>query len=1733
MAEPTNPFLLAQSLQETLMRRIDTDNRLASSALTEERRSLLQHGAALMTEMRIEPMPRYTTTHGSAITACTTAGLSAAEATLLLESLFGAKAEDIHLFTHQAESLRIALGADEAHNPVVTSGTGSGKTEAFLLPLLTRLLMDARAWSRPQARPWWSEPSPSWVPMRPPTQDAAMRAMILYPMNALVEDQIARLRRTLRRLRKAGGPELWFGRYTSATPGGAAAPPTGRSDRRVKPLAQDLVDMQREFDELSHLDERTLAQFQDPQHDEMVTRWDMIASPPDILVTNYSMLNVMLMRQLEEPLFERTRAWLAASPTHVFTLVVDELHLYRGTAGAEVAMILRSLADRLGLSPASPQFRIIATSASLDAGSQGFLEQFFGVPRESFSIVEGTPIIPVADLPLDVDRVRTSLAQQHEIPGMATSIAAACTDTDRRSLAKPVNELAKRLFGEPDTGLLASVFGHMAEHNPAGEASFRAHLMLRSMRGLWACCNPDCCVTPPTTHTDRPPVGRLWSRPRDFCDCGGRVLEVFACKTCGDVSLGGYIVGRMEGEDGVFLASTPSAEAETSARTRRELKASEFAWFRPGMPAPSRVDLAQGQATFTLTAGTLHPELGYLSGSGGRTATVMVASSPNPKWQPTALPPRCPGCGQEEPQRNLVPNGVTRSPIAPVSQVSSQLTQLAVEEALASLSPSPDSDPGTIVFTDSRDTAARAAVELNQSHYRDLIRQLALQELRRAGTSPTAIMRAAHDGTLPPDLRPRYLELREQFDEIDFLVRMEAQGRTTPEEDGQLAEFERVHSVRGRPWADLVSTVTASLVALGTPPGGVRPRLVTTTAGEPWERVFPPPTPGEWIRLPTGAARADEEGRYREEMIQSLADSLFGKNKRDVEETLVGFVRLADESQIPDDLVTTVRSVLRLLLREERWTGTLWHRSGVPRKVTDYLKRVASRHGLDSSTLETRVFEHLAPALANGLVTLDALDVPLSLEQFEGAWRCPTCGQMHAHDSGGVCIRLKCNGSPVPESASEDLGGYYGWLANRDPRRLIASELTGQTNPIEQRARQRRFRKTFLPAPRESARTASIDVLSVTTTMEVGVDIGDLTAVVMGNVPPQRFNYQQRVGRAGRKQQTFAYALTIANDRSHDDFYFREPDRLVSGPVPQPFIDTARPAILRRSVAAEVLRRFHQAQPDRPRSRSSVHGDFGLTEQWETWAAGFRGWVRSTPVVHEVAARWSALTGWHDPSAIEAWVRAELADRINQVVVDPAFTQRDLSERLANGGVLPMFGFPTRSRSLFYRPDRMAAKAEEVTTRPLDLAVSMFSPGSRIVKDGWVYHANGFADYYSFGRPGQPPRSADPLGQALHVMRCLCGAARIVATGAAPAACHACGQSMVVQRVYQPKGFRTDITRTDRVGPDEPSSSADQPELAWVDLGEPHHRVGSVDVWALDQAQLLTVNDNGGRDFAMVRETDGSITVREDEAPFTTGAIGEVRTTDAVLILPTGVALEGGTIPITPSECPSGKSALRSFAEALKWGSRAELDIDPSELTGGLQPRRYGSLTTASIYLADTLENGAGYALELASGPALGLAITSISQSLAHAWEAAEHADCDSSCTDCLRSYDNRFVHGQLNWRLALDVADLCLGKSLDWQRWRSPAHNAAVHFATKYSDALADRGRPSVLEVSGLPVVRFRQDAVVLGHPLWRIDQAGWNSTQSAVAEELAASGYRVHMHDARVARALPNSLFMNLVTR
>lgn len=344
---------------------------------------------------------------------------------------------------HQIGMMEKAFsGKDENGNPlkykntVITSGTGSGKTESFLLPLLADIFREAQEWPQAHNHQNWftgiteTDGSQRYTPCQRigDTRKAAIRALVLYPMNALVEDQMARLREALdsdevrnfmdRNLR---GNRIYFGGYNGSTIGQKSYQliHDNVSDEvfnkkrenivmRLKTIHDNFLSLK---DYVSRNPKKSDALYISPRlgsnsdslTGEMITRWDMQEWAPDILITNTSMLSVMLMRQAEAKMFEDTKNWLKEDESHVFHLVLDELHLYRGTAGSEVACLMRMLYKALDLDPVkhdghgnmipNPQLRILASSASLgnETDTQKFLEEFFGV----YSTINGEKVFNV------------------------------------------------------------------------------------------------------------------------------------------------------------------------------------------------------------------------------------------------------------------------------------------------------------------------------------------------------------------------------------------------------------------------------------------------------------------------------------------------------------------------------------------------------------------------------------------------------------------------------------------------------------------------------------------------------------------------------------------------------------------------------------------------------------------------------------------------------------------------------------------------------------------------------------------------------------------------------------------------------------------------------------------------------------------------------------------------------------------------------------------------------------------------------------------------------------------------------------------------------------------------------------------------------------------------------------------------------------------------------------------
>ncbi|ASP58460.1 hypothetical protein CDO30_09155 [Sinorhizobium meliloti] len=1812
--DEANPASVIEYIRDAYLRYYDSAFWMRDQAVMDERREILLADGVMAREPLLEAVPQYPSTDPIS-DACTQAKLDPFVAQHLANVIFGAS--NVRLRKHQAQSLVTATaGNAEGHrNVVVTSGTGSGKTESFLLPLIATLMQErVRGPGAGEIHRWWrsdlANDAREWFHSRSGFDGAvqpAMRALVLYPTNALVEDQVSRLRQAASRaLGLFGSPLFYFGRYTGATLGGTFIPPASlrSGDRsRINEIGREVLKIESEVAAIrKHMgsegkDEKeiieTCSQFQDPSIGEMLTRWDMIAAPPDILITNTSMLNIMLMRAEEGPLFANTREWLESDERNTFTLVVDELHSYRGTQGTEVALVVRNLLDRLGLDPNSRQLRCIATSASLDgeAGKE-YLEQFFGVDRRSFSIYPGEPREFSVPLPIDRqlastlaedlraggDRAKAAQGEISKAFSPREAIATACavagrslvtdpTTGERRNVVRPsaLPALSEVLFGDSNARneLTALLVAAKLEDRGTFEIprpAFRSHMFLRQVQGMWACSNPECTQIEGRFKSSRRRFGRLFKSPAMKCGCGGQVLELLYCYDCGEAFLGGYIVPTTDPllAGFTFVEATRAGEGNDKASQVNERTIDEYRWYWPGGELPPRSSWEHqspsGKAVrMQFQRGTLNHFSGELGndtnpGSGlifCRPATGLEASETI-----AALPEVCPCClsskisinGQEENRRAFF-SGMVKSPIRGLRTGLNVTTQLVADRAMFATGDGDQSEK-MIAFTDSRDDAADLAAGIELNHYRDLIRQLVHSSLapRKIPASTELLAYVGSDPSDDPILRELVDAAERQTPGIFTAVKLDKFGVADKAQKALIARHDAGVSSPRVGWPSLLEMMSTRLVTLGQNPAGPRASRATDNGeedGTPWWRFFDPPTPGDWATVAPDVARARRRD-YMELFATEVAVSLFDRAGRDMESMAVASIEVdgkhGNRLFMDDEVANGVLANIVRILGHARYMAGEKSRgsTSIPRTAKSYIEKVARHLNLDALALGSTISEYLQERgviNANWLLqitnhsTLPLAIVPRGERKLH---RCEKCSRRTMLLPVKACTTPHCNSSSflVVENPGQD---YYSWVSREPVHRLAAAELTGQTKPMsKQRNRQRLFKGTaYLDG--ESPLVQGIDALSVTTTMEVGVDIGSLKLVMMANMPPQRFNYQQRVGRAGRAGQAFSYAVTISRGAAHDDYYFNNPERMTGDLPPQPKLDLSRPEIVRRVVASECLRRaFASLNPGPDRNVDSIHGTFGRKAEWNpTYRAPIAVWLSSSPEVDEVVGRLLVHTPIKDrANDLASYARSGLVLAIDDAVANTRFIQEELSHLLAVAGILPMFGFPTQVRSLFHdkvRPSRL----EEVviSDRPLDHAVWAFCPGSEIPKDKQLSTACGFV--LRKDGPKGVHNDEQPLGRPTMYTRCEDATCSTISAGE-HTQCATCGGLSVPFPLYQPKGFLAARRRRDYDGERQRGPSLPPPVRAF-EQGYGNEGCGPVKI-AFRPGPVAIVNDNRGRLFEFFQEPYERVSVRDpnlyrdhspwgdgNAAPFLDrGAIGAVFTTEVLSFFIDGAPGIGRLGMLDIRKQPAARAALASFAELVKLALATTLDIDPSEFRVGRQAFRKDDCETEQVFIADSLENGAGYARWASDPVNLERAVRGYHEVVSSKWQAHSHAhDCDRSCPDCLRNYGNRFSHGILDWRLALDLADLMLGNPLPLTRWIEDTEMDSVRAFVKFC---SDAGMPvNAGYAGGLSTVSRGRKALVLGHPLWHTDAGHLQPQQIQARDELRLDGTEAEFVDAR----------------
>ena len=1550
MKDPIGSF---ETIKENFIRYVETAFGTKFEGIERERYALLNYDKVFYRKPWIEPLPDYVSSN-KRIDDLTLAdlgnALNANEATIFRELVkTGLFPSTIKLYSHQAEMLKQAM---EGNNCIITSGTGSGKTESFLLPLFAQLAKEYANWQTPHAKSvtvntWWKGRADGGLTTKQTVnttnftlsdaarqrqherRKAGVRALILYPMNALVEDQMSRLRKALdsddtRQWIKTNtnGNSIYFGRYNGSSPvAGELKKLTDNGTVINKRKVTQLVEVLRQIENDSVRVEQYIQAtgktgseakelksfFQRLDGSEMRSRFDMQVAPPDILITNYSMLSIMLMRDIDKGIFDKTREWLtcedlpeaeraAAKSNRIFHLIIDELHLYRGTQGTEVAYLLKLVLARLGLHPHHEQLRILASSASLEGGdedSKNFVCDFFGVSQEhydrKFKLIEGVnnivttfpetgrklPLNPFKEIAKQFSLTKGNISNTSFIATCekaATQIETTFNITQTGTgiekllsvITNPALQLKERLHspcddykavcsihanGDDSTGkyfaetifenttnkedlqnalrglLIARAILDEPEFRTITKAipinrklpQFRFHYFFRNIEGIWASVKADDIDNIDFADGERT-AGKLYSTTKINSERGNRILELLYCDNCGTTLFGGSrLVTRNESGNHSFelLPISPNIEGipeKTPAKLVEKRSYQEFAVFwacgnqeftkhdrEHGIPVDFwRQTTVNGFNQSDYKANWILASLNCISGDidpthekantepadwiKGRYFIITFNNSRrdiafpdangniNTTETHKALPNVCPSCGvNHQKRRQDWPKRKTSS-IRGFRTGFAKTTQIFAKELMYQL-PTGDNERDEpkrklVVFSDSREDAAQIANGIERNHFTDLLREILVSELHTNLMLRFQIINAFDRGDT---LKREELRLKSAtiFDEVEYLVEKSKYTETNinrlrEKEDAisMLNEFrsllinvrELVHITNSVNLAPLIKR----FVELGINPGGNDISLQSKPLNGrfvPWYELI------NFEREEWNAGISDEFiTEMRDGTYTNLAFMFFGSLFYSFESSALGYVSINPEMQIITDQANEVdiarNEFLQIVNSTIRILGDKWKHNKIddsnpfnltayndlPGQVKKYIRAIASRFSKQENEVGDAVFTTLS---TSGLL---AGDTGIQIENLfikvaratDQVWTSPRGSRPHLHFSGGICTYSVTPLQPQPDSVCDDIWqenylSYNAIKEKRQPIRLHCEELTGQTD--DQFERQRHFRNIILP-DEGMRQVKTIDLLSVTTTLEVGVDIGALQAVMLGNMPPQRFNYQQRVGRAGRRGQAYSVILTFCRGRSHDEFYFSNPHKITGDSPPTPFLSMNQERIFKRLLAKEIFRKAYidEGIDITNDEKSSVHGEFGnigdSQVKWTDYKTQIIHWITNSRIQIE-----ETIDALITPQLLAkrndfiAWIADttnadSLIEKAQSVINNEEIGTTDVSEKLAEGGILPMFGMPTTIRNLYHGINKHLEPLS--IDRAQSMAIYEFAPGAQKTKDKAIHQVIGF-----------------------------------------------------------------------------------------------------------------------------------------------------------------------------------------------------------------------------------------------------------------------------------------------------------------------------------------------------------------------------------------------------------------------
>lgn len=1505
------------------------------------------------------------------------------------------------LYLHQELALR---KANQSKNLIVTTGTGSGKTECFIIPIINHLLREAEVGAL----------------------TSGVRAILIYPMNALANDQMKRLRNLLKRY-----PDITFGVYNSSTKqneqDGIAEYGKVYKDANGYPLK--------------------------PLKNEKISRDQMQKTPPHILVTNYAMLEYMMLRPKDDLVF---------SGAKLRFLVLDEAHIYRGATGMETSLLLKRLKARIS----NPDNVLhILTSATLggkeaDADIVRFAETLCNTSFQTEDIIRSWSVVPSYDMeavevPLsmfaDLADPKKPLNVIAEDYGMIISETQSdeeflydlCVSSSvyrelRRVTSHPMtiqkitNLLRNHMYDvtEQDVVNIISV-ASQGTKNKSALIKARYHMFVKALEGAYITLGQ---------HKKL-----MLNRNRNIIINGEewKVFECAICDDCGRIA----VVGREV--DGKLEFANNSYDPDIEYYLLRDSYDTDL--------DGDEEDGDEGSAEI------------------GKNDYLLCSKCGAIIHESLKFDPPC-TCGISNYIRicKAKKNGVSGDGKCPSCNSGNFKTfYLGYDAATAVLGTSlfeklPESEK--ILKRRKRETCVKRGIfgASRQSEQVDIINRkrqfLSFSDSRSEAAYFASYMTASYKEFLRrrgiwhvveknrDNMAAHPWEIRHFVDELTAYFNS---SRTFAEPGDKGTENLTAISCKNAWIAVLNEMVNArrstSLVSMG---------LIKFNYKGNSEEVM------------AGVAEAYDQD------IQDVK-ALFDLMVMDIifHGALEGDYDLTDDEREYIFFTAKPKRVKRCkdLDKDKKKSYLAGWSSAVGKNgrllKNGRLKRVMKVLELDETAANELLQIYWEEVLCGeeSLSTVGNGEFYFSTERFTISagsedipiYVCDVCGRTSMTNCKGMCTTLKCGGHLRPithESLLAD--NHYAKLYNSSLMQpLHIKEHTAQLG----REEQQKYQEMFV--------NKEINALSCSTTFEMGVDVGDLETVYLRNMPPSPANYVQRAGRAGRGKNAAAFSLTYCKLSSHDFTFYKNPENMITGKIGVPLFTVRNEKVILRHIFAVALSDFFAKQVDVYNSNNAdvfLNGDgwerlcvylkgkpehlkgmlkasipenmhviMGITDySWTKKLIGedgvlkvavdeFRGTVK---YYRNEVSRLLAEGLTQEAAAVEKKLWSYRRGK------DDNRGRNDLIEFLVRNNVLPKYGFPVDTVELYQNANTATDKKLQMV-RDLQLAISEYAPDAQVVADGKLYTSRYIRKL---------PQTTGQDWETAYIAQCnnpscLTWNHRSMEPDSSGEECISCHEIIPrfrwKQAIEPRKGFVADAKPKDvpMRKPDKVYRSED------FYIGDIQRQIIQKYAFVMKDGNSFQMETSINDSLMVVCNDDFYVCPHCGYAESTTENLEDASfnshqtTLEKKHISPWGKACEvklvknklchvfkTDVVRLVFSTPQAGKQdVMLSVMYALLEALSSVLDIERNDIKGCLHKVVYNNKLIYSIVLYDAVAGGAGHVRRL---------VTEDGEKFRKVVDKAiiitKNCKCSPSCYGCLRNYYNQKIHDKLNRKYAYDFLE-------------------------------------------------------------------------------------------------------------